>query len=73
MEVKMRCSDTIDAKTKEGQVLRAIAGEKIPNDPNGDTWYLQAVRMGDLENVRRYLSNLHLNLNAVDNNGDRYC
>ncbi|MDR2371687.1 MAG: ankyrin repeat domain-containing protein [Puniceicoccales bacterium] len=51
----------------KGAISWAIAGEKIPNDPYGDTWYLQAVRSGNLEAVRCYLSNSHLNLNETDN------
>ncbi|MDR0740525.1 MAG: ankyrin repeat domain-containing protein [Puniceicoccales bacterium] len=52
------------------QTLRAIAGERIPDDPHGDTWYLQAVRMGNLEEVRIYLTNFHLNFDVVDNDGN---
>jgi hypothetical protein len=50
-----------------GQSFWAIAEERIPDDPNGDTWYLQAVRTGDLEEVQRCLANLRLDLNVVDN------
>jgi hypothetical protein len=49
-----------------GQVFRAIAGKRIPNDPNGDTYYLQAVRIGDLGAVRHYLTDPHLDLSVVD-------
>ncbi|MDR0740526.1 MAG: ankyrin repeat domain-containing protein [Puniceicoccales bacterium] len=53
-----------------GQASLAMAGERIPNDPHGDTWYLQAVRMGNLKGVRIYLTSPHLNFNAVDNDGN---
>jgi hypothetical protein len=32
------------------------AGQKICGDPNGDTWYLQAVRVGNREKVEFYLA-----------------
>jgi ankyrin repeat protein len=52
------------------QRLLAMAPERIPNDPNGDTWYLQAVRTGNLEVVQFYLTNPDLDFNVVDADGN---
>jgi ankyrin repeat protein len=52
------------------QTLLAMATERILNDPNGDTWYLRAVRTGNLEAVQFFLTNPHLNFDEVDNEGN---
>jgi hypothetical protein len=48
----------------------AMATEKVPNDRNGDTWYLRAVREGNWDMVRWLLNNPRLNFNVVDNAGN---
>ncbi|MDR2812759.1 MAG: hypothetical protein LBB05_03180, partial [Puniceicoccales bacterium] len=60
----------IDLHSEPLPMTPAMAMERIPNDPNGDTWYLHAVRTGNLRLVELFLGNPHLNLDAVDGNGN---
>lgn len=46
------------------------AMERIPDDPNGDTYFLRAVRKGDVAEVRRLVGDPHLDLNTTDNEGN---
>ncbi|MDR1590865.1 MAG: ankyrin repeat domain-containing protein [Puniceicoccales bacterium] len=52
------------------QLARGAATEKVLNDPNGDTFYLKAVRIGDGIAVKLFLDNPYLNFDGTDNQGN---
>ncbi|MDR0590683.1 MAG: ankyrin repeat domain-containing protein [Puniceicoccales bacterium] len=51
-------------------IVLAMATQRIPGDPHGDTYYLNAVRTGNEAMVRLFLDNPRIDFNATDNEGN---